>query len=231
MKRNTLHVLLVMSCVAIVIGFVYAELKIDKVPPQIQVEDRDIEYKNGDDSSKLLDGVTAIDDRDGDISSELFVYMIMDNNDGETATVFYGVEDSSKNISIASRKVRFAGTEGTKIQIETSEMKALREQVEDSDASTEDEAGEDVTGNAEVDRPVLTLSQDVVRIGVGENFNILSYISGITDSVDDETTLYSNIRFDGEINTQVPGTYVLEVYVVNSVGNISDKKQLTVIVG
>ena len=231
MKRNTLHVLLVISCVAIVIGFVYAELKIDKVPPQIQVEDRDIEYKNGDDSSKLLDGVTATDDRDGDISSELFVYMIMDNNDGETATVFYGVEDSSKNISIASRKVRFAGTEGTKIQIETSEMKALREQVENSDGSTEDEASEDVTGNAEVDRPVLTLSQDVVRIGVGENFNILSYISGITDSVDDETTLYSNIRFDGEINTQVPGTYVLEVYVVNSVGNISDKKQLTVIVG
>lgn len=79
----------------------------DSEGPKITVEQRSITYVNGDDKTSLLDGVSAYDAVDGDVTVSLIVKDITVLNSGDTAKVTYAARDNSNNISEAYRIVTY----------------------------------------------------------------------------------------------------------------------------
>ena len=83
----------------------------DRIAPQIQFNSEEISYSPGDDESKLLEGVTAIDNKDGDLSDKVFIEKIVPAIDGTTATVTYVVVDSSNNVAKVARIINYSSND------------------------------------------------------------------------------------------------------------------------
>ena len=77
-------------------------------------------------------------------------------------------------------------------------------------------------------KPVLTLLKTSVTIEAGDDFNPLRYVDSAVDT--DGSSLSQRIRISGTVDTETPGTYVLTFTVSSPSGEISDPKELTVIV-
>ena len=131
----------------------------DSKGPVITVEQRSITYVNGDDKTSLLDGVSAYDANDGDVTVSLIVKDITVLNSGDTAKVTYAARDNNNNISEAYRIVTYVDsdenysepddeamfqeiTEGEVTEAEASaentEAQATEEPVEDNTQETEE---------------------------------------------------------------------------------------------
>lgn len=98
-----LTILAVLLTAASAAAFVLADTK----GPEIIVEDRNITYVEGDDKKALLDGVSAYDDRDGDVTESVMVKDIVALNNGTQAKVTYAARDKSNNISEGYRIVTY----------------------------------------------------------------------------------------------------------------------------
>lgn len=131
----------------------------DSKGPKITVEQRSITYVNGDDKTSLLDGVSAYDANDGDVTVSLIVKDITVLNSGDTAKVTYAARDNNNNISEAYRIVTYVDsdenysepddeamfqeiTEGevteAEVSAENTEAQATEEQAEDNTQETEE---------------------------------------------------------------------------------------------
>ena len=131
----------------------------DSKGPKITVEQKSITYVNGDDKASLLDGVSAYDAVDGDVTVSLIVKDITVLNSGDTAKVTYAARDNRNNISEAYRIVTYVDsseyysepddeamfqeiTEGEVTEAEASaentEAQATEEPVEDTTQETEE---------------------------------------------------------------------------------------------
>lgn len=131
----------------------------DSQGPVITVEQKSITYVNGDDKTSLLDGVSAYDAVDGDVTVSLIVKDITVLNSGDTAKVTYAARDNSNNISEAYRIVTYVDsdenysepddeamfqeiTEGevteAEVSAENTEAQATEEPVEDNTQETEE---------------------------------------------------------------------------------------------
>ena len=78
----------------------------DRNAPAISFPDAATTYRAGADTDALLEGVTAWDAKDGDVSDTLRVSDIIPMSDGQ-AMVVYIAKDRSKNIGEASRAVNY----------------------------------------------------------------------------------------------------------------------------
>ena len=75
----------------------------DRKGPEIFFnEENQIVYSDGIDEELLLDGVTAVDEKDGDVSDSLLVEKVAGTN-GKEVIVTYVARDSSNNVGKASR--------------------------------------------------------------------------------------------------------------------------------
>ena len=64
-------------------------------------------YTAGDSYDGLLDGVTATDNKDGDVTESLVVESVYPNEDGQTATIVYVARDSRNNVGKANKVVTY----------------------------------------------------------------------------------------------------------------------------
>ena len=95
MKKKGLCILLGLICIAVVGGSGALFITCDKTGPKIIVsEDRKIAYSTDSDKTVLLDGVTAIDEKDGDVSDSLRVESVRNNEDGSLEVAYSAVDDS-----------------------------------------------------------------------------------------------------------------------------------------
>lgn len=79
----------------------------DANPPQISLSSDVLELSVTDPETALLNGVTAQDDRDGDVTSLMVVERISDLSQDHTATVTYAAFDRSGNVAKATRTVHY----------------------------------------------------------------------------------------------------------------------------
>lgn len=77
-------------------------------------------------------------------------------------------------------------------------------------------------------KPVITLTTDAVTVAANTYFNPMSYVATAVDV--DGSSLFERIIISGEVNTRVPGTYVLEYISFSPDGTRSLPKTLTVTV-
>lgn len=86
----------------------YHELNLDEEAPEITCDKDRIEVSVEDPEEKLLEGVTASDDTDGDLTKEIIVESIGHFMSDGSRTITYAVCDSSNNTGRASRTLTYS---------------------------------------------------------------------------------------------------------------------------
>ena len=231
MKRKLLFCALGILCMAFSATAVFLVVDRDKTGPVIAVpEDGSLTYVAGEDKKILLEGVTASDSEDGDVSDTLVIESIRPN--GDRAVVTYTAVDHSHNASKASCVVNY--------QTETEEEETIagekrladsEDEAEELQENSETKAQKDVEdaiADLPKESPRFRLSQHEVMLAVGEVFDYSQYISDITDDKDSREQLYGRIRLQGKVDTSKAGIYEISYFVVDSDKNQSNVEVLTV---
>ena len=129
------------------LGFFYFQQ--DKEAPKMEAEEVALVYENGMEEAKLMEGVTAFDNEDGDITSQIVIEKIVTDSEKESATITYGVVDSSGNISKVTRTVDMIVEEvAEEVEPETEEEISEETSEESSEELSEEESEEENTTEA-----------------------------------------------------------------------------------
>lgn len=261
MRQRLLTLCLVAGCAVLVAAAFAVTASQDKTAPVITIEDKEkeITYKDGDDYEVLLADVTAEDNRDGDVTDQIFIDKITVVSDGSRAIVQYAVIDEQNNVGTETRMVNYEGngqaeqdvsqpeteekaeeetqkTEDTEKEDANAEEAASEETTEDNQDAQEqasaEEAQEENTGELTPSgvNPAIRLTETSRSIRAGETFDVLSVIDQVVDDQDDAATLSRRIHADGEYNTSVPGTYTIRYYVMDTNNNTSNIEEFTLTV-
>lgn len=111
-KKNWKLLVLVAVCLAVLAGYrVVTDLSTDSTAPKITISDSGILEISVYETDKLLEGVTATDDRDGDVTDSIVVEKIGGIMDDGSVTVTYAAFDSSGNVAKIHRTVRYSDYE------------------------------------------------------------------------------------------------------------------------
>lgn len=106
-KIKIFSIILFICSAAVYIGCrIYAGVMTDHTPPVISGGDA-IEVSVEDPKEKLLEGMTAEDDRDGDVTDSLVVQEISEFDDEGNRTVRYAAVDDSGNVGYYSRLMKY----------------------------------------------------------------------------------------------------------------------------
>lgn len=222
MNQRVVTGLLTAGCIALA-GAGYMTYKNqDRTAPEIKVDQsKKIAYTEGEDYGKLLEGVTAQDDKDGDLTSEVFVEKVVPVSK-KKAVVYYGVTDKAKNVGTASREVTYQEAEGSD---------AVEETAQDAGAADEQSADQQSAAlQPNGTRPAMKLAGEAKTIARGTSFNALNEVTDAVDDKDDRDTLFRGLHIDGNYNVNQAGTYTLQYYVQDSDGNTSDPITFTLTV-
>ena len=97
---------LIILCVALGAGTAAVIATSDRKGPEIEIPSgADVTYEEGSDTASLLEGVTATDDKDGDVTDSLVIENIFPNDERTSASVVYAAKDNHNNVSKATRRV------------------------------------------------------------------------------------------------------------------------------
>ena len=108
-KRNWICILLIILCLGALFGYrAMARIRADHTPPEIRAEETLLEVSALEPRNALLQGVTASDNRDGDVTASLVVESVRLLRSDGTASVTYAAFDKAGNVGKYSREVRFS---------------------------------------------------------------------------------------------------------------------------
>lgn len=214
MKHRGLALVMAAACAVLTVIAAFIYLRQDNTPPEIKIEERDITYTEGDGHDALMEGVSAIDKADGDLSGQVFVSKIVLTSE-DSAIVYYGVMDESKNIGTARRRVTYKSAAAVQEEQQAEETAG---EVEGERVSPEDQTPLEADGPV----PIMALTTDQMTIKAGEAFDPLSVVRDAVDDKDDKNTLYQHIHTDGTYDVRTPGSYEIRYYVTDSDGNASE---------
>ena len=227
MNQRMVTGLLTAGCIALA-GAGYMTYKNqDRTAPEIKVDQsKKIAYTEGEDYGKLLEGVTAQDEKDGDLTNEVFVEKVVPVSK-KKAVVYYGVTDKAKNVGTARREVTCQTAEDSDAAEETAQdAAAADEQSIDEQSIDQQSAALQPTGT----RPAMKLAEETKTIARGTSFNALNEVTDAVDDKDDRDTLFRGLHIDGNYDVNQAGTYTLQYYVQDSDGNTSDPITFTLTV-
>ena len=266
-NKNWISVLLIIVCVVGYYGYRALDLaRTDTKAPKIEINTERVEVSVLDPKSALLQGVTAMDNVDGDVTESVVVESISLLNRDGTISVSYAAFDSTGNVAKATREAKYTDYESPKLTLSGPLLYSYGSNFDvlstvgatdmiDGDiqhrvrATALEEDSIAVLGTHQVrfqvnnslgdtmalELPVevyaadsynagLTLTEYLIYLPVGANFNPTSYLGDFT--LRGETTNLRNglpgnytLRTKGEVQTQQPGVYCMEYRVTYTVRN------------
>ena len=251
MKTGEKKILVLLTVITVLLAAAVIVVRFmnDRTGPVVTVKS-DLTYHNGITEEELLDGVTARDNKDGDVSDSLRVTAIYPGENDGQAVVVYMAKDSHNNVTKYIRildveagatvdsigKVPTDTNTDTETEPESAEPETEAVEQPDTEAAAADpetaareSAEADIAALAPA-APVLRLKQYTVTIPVGSTFNQLSYIENVTDDKDTREMLYRQIMIEGSVNPAAAGTYELIYWAKDTDGNSSNRAKLTVTV-
>ena len=228
MKKGIVAGLIVL-CVALGAGTAAVVVTDDRKGPEIELPaDGDVTYEEGSDTAPLLEGVTATDEKDGDVTDSLMIENIFPNEDHTSASVVYAAKDSHNNVSKATRRVNYkAAAEDTPAENESAPAAEESQQNDTEGTKNETDAQMEIEA-LPAESPKLYLNTYEVTVEAGNDLDKTSYIKEMTDDADSQESLFNQIEIDGDVDTAVPGDYTLTYHVTDSDGNRSNAAVLTV---
>ena len=78
-------------------------MQADRTAPKFLLEATDIIYSPDMDMTELVQGITANDNRDGDVTDRIVIEKITEKKKEQTAVVYYAVSDRSGNVTKISK--------------------------------------------------------------------------------------------------------------------------------
>lgn len=131
MSKKKLTIFMTLLCVVLLAVCAVLYVSEDRQGPEIRIPDGSVAYAQGDDTEVLLNGVTAADARDGDVSDTLRVVQVTDMSSLNYVVVTYVAKDRSNNITKTDRWINL--TDGTTSEAPAENLTAeLEEQSEDA---------------------------------------------------------------------------------------------------
>ena len=97
--------LLFASLVIFVAYIILVVVRKDVIGPEITIDNNRIEVSVQDDTSVLMEGVSAFDNRDGDVTSSIMIESLSNMLNGNMRIVTYAAVDKSHNVTTAKRTV------------------------------------------------------------------------------------------------------------------------------
>ena len=229
MKQRLVMLALAAGCIVLAVAGALICLGQDRKAPEITVEDTEISYTEGGDYDELLEGVTAEDNIDGDLTDQVFVDKIIQTGE-DSGIVYYGVMDKHHNVGTARRTITYHLSEnGDEAVTEQTEEEAEDEEEEAAgqEEAAQTEPKEEETLQPDGARPALALTSTETTVAVGTAFDPMSVVKDAVDDVDTKDSLYQRISANGTYDTSVPGTYTIQYFVTDSSGNTSDPQNFT----
>ena len=108
-KRDLLCLCVTALCLILLVGYRSVDaLYSDTTKPVISFDTESLTLSVQDDRAILLQGVTASDDTDGDVTASLLIENIRLNSSDGLADVSYAAFDSAGNIAKVTREVRYS---------------------------------------------------------------------------------------------------------------------------
>ena len=235
MKQWFLTGVLGAGCIAVAaVGFLVTMGK-DHTAPVITIEKtQKIHYTEGEAYDRLLKGVKADDNRDGDMSNQIFVDKIIPVSK-KKAVVYYGVMDHANNVGTAKRTVSYTAANADAEENVAADENTASNTDEVVQENTEEQTdteknAQDNPLQADGEKPVIALAEQTKTIARGTAFNPLGEVTEAVDDKDDRDTLFKGLHIDGEYNVNKAGTYTLQYYVQDSDGNTSVPIEFTLTV-
>ena len=232
--KKAITILLILTTFVTGALCVISKMTRDTKAPVISVPTEKITYEEGSDKALLLAGVTATDDRDGDVTANVRIYDIAVMEDGRSAQIIYAAYDSSYNLG---KRFRTVGYKSSRKNVEmTDEMyDIISEEIDDDNKSTTEATTEATTAateasTEEITYPYIKLTRDNVTLKVGDYFDPMSVVDDVKDDNDDRNELFNRIDLDGDYNMDQAGTYDLIYSVRDSEGNRSNEVKFTLTV-
>lgn len=227
-------------------GFTAIMLMEDRKGPTITVNSSDIVYKQGEDKDSLLSFVTAMDEKDGDVTESVMVADILPLLDRSSAKVVYVAEDKSNNVAKKEVFVTYEPLEETPQVSAATEGEAVVA-FNTSSGDTKNVAGENETISGGADRneetekgseeeeakeanPTLILVSNEHSIERREEFEPKDRIESVSDDKDLVNYLMEHITVVGNYDVNTRGDYVLMYYATDSDGNESERLYLVLTV-
>lgn len=223
----------------------------DKKGPVIKFNSNEqLTFVEGQDDSILLNGVTAVDNKDGDVTNTLIIAGKIVLADKQSLKVTYAAKDKHNNVTKTDRIVAYVPSEDSN-NIPNGEQNGEGNtdgQTDDttgqasSDKPAETTTQEPTSGTnknpvstgptGEIDKaaadasgiPVIKLKATEATITVGDNFNELNYVK---ETYDNSGDVSRRIRVVGDYDTKKPGDYQLEYLVSDTEGNVSEPAPFT----
>lgn len=119
MKKITIMLLIVLiAAVGLFSGYLFwIHERLDTTGPVITVDEALLEISVTDPEEALLQGVTAVDDVDGDVTASLLVESIYGISQDKLTTVTYAAFDRAGNVSKVQRQVRYVDYESPRFEL------------------------------------------------------------------------------------------------------------------
>lgn len=205
-------------------------------------------FAEGQDDSVLLEGVTAVDNKDGDVTNTLIIAGKIVLADGQSLKVTYAAKDKHNNVTKTDRIVAYVPSENHSANGEqngegnTDGQTTGTTSPESSDKPDETTTPESASGTnknpvstgptGEIDKaaadasgiPVIKLKATEATITAGDNFNELNYVR---ETYDNSGDVSRRIRVVGDYDTKKPGDYQLKYLVSDTEGNVSEPAPFT----
>lgn len=202
LQRITI-VLFALVSIAFIGTRVYVATSVDRVSPVITCDSALIEVEVGASDEELLAGVSAADDRDGDLSSQIMIKGISQLISADTARVTYVVFDSSNNMATAQRDVRYTNYERPRFKLTQplifqtgSQIKLL------GSLSAEDVIDGDISGSIRVTKQNVNSSTP----------GVYSITFQVTNSMGDTESIPAKVVVRDDVPAKAP--LILSGYVV-----------------
>ena len=222
-------------------------LFVDRTPPVIYCDSEVLETKVGASNKALLQGITASDKKDGDLTDQVLVKSITPLITDNTAKITYIVFDSSDNMATYTRTIRYTNYEkphfalhepliypvgsnvpvldrleakdtidgdlSGSIRVTAQNISSSYEGLYNITAQVTNSLGDVETlplkviiNNASAANPQITLTDYIVYLDSGSNFNPYNYIDTVT-SRDGSSASWESVQVDSPVNTDKPGVY------------------------
>lgn len=239
-KKQGVIIALLAVCVffSVIIAAMY--LTSDRTAPVITVDESKVKPYSAEQGEEVLKSYAkAVDANDGDVSSSIIIENIYVMPDMTRAKVIFAARDHNNNVSKYSYMIAY---EASQEEIEAKEQLTQAETTTAAEAETTTAAdsskntsktteAEKTTAESEAETtaggPKLVLSATEATVEAGNSFNVMKYISSITDDKDTEDTLSRRIIVNGTYSTSKSGTYTLDVYCTDSDLNESNHVAFT----
>ena len=115
--KTILCIATALSVLAFALAIYYTQFYKDVVPPEIRMDADVITVSAADGDEALLRGVTATDNRDGDITGAVLVDGVSQLTGPNAARVRYIVFDAAENAATASRTVVYSDYEAPRVSV------------------------------------------------------------------------------------------------------------------